>query len=252
MNASHTTGPGLLAALAVCTLAPLSHAQLLTNAGFESGLFGWTTANQIGGDGNFFPQQGTQSPISLFAVPAPPQGARAAMTDSSGPGGHALYQDFVVPADVTSASLGFSLFLNNTADAYFIPPTLDWARTNPQGGTNLNQQARVDIILPAADIFSIEAADVLMNLFSTDAQTPLVMGYTPFSFDITSLLQAHAGETLRLRFAETDNVNFFNMGVDDVTLIAIPAPAVWPLACIALAAAGRRGRTPRGVNPSAC
>jgi hypothetical protein len=36
------------------------------------------------------------------------------------------------------------------------------------------------------------------------------------------------GQTVRLRFAETDNVNFFNFGVDNVT-VNIPAPSALAL-----------------------
>jgi len=209
--------------LAFGALCLQSHAAL-TNGGFELGLTGWNTADQVGSDGSFLSQTGLLSPLNAFAVPAPPEGTQAAMTDSGAGGAHVLYQDFVVPVGVTLATIDFSLYLNNGAGTYFNPAFLDWARTSPQGGTNLNQQARVDIMTTSGDVFSVAAADVLLNLFQTGAATPAVTGYNPLSFDFTALAQAHAGETLRLRFAETDNVNFFNMGVDNVVLV-IPAPS---------------------------
>ena len=146
------------------------------------------------------------------------------MTDSQGPGSHVLYQDFVVPGSISSASIGFSLFINNHNDNgppnFFTPATLDFATTA------LNQQARVDIISASADPFSLATADVFQNLFQTATADPLVSGYTNFLIDISTLLQAHQGETLRLRFAETDNVNFFNFGVDDVSLTTqVPEPS---------------------------
>lgn len=232
------------AALACALSAPV-HAQLITNGGFESGLAGWTRADQIGSDGSFFAQSGTTSPLNGFAVPAPPEGSRAAMTDAAAGGSHVLYQDFTVPNSVTLATVGFSLYLNNAATAYFTPANLDWAATNQAGGLNLNQQARVDIITTAADPFSVAVGSVLQNLFQTTAQTPLVTGYNPFLIDITVLLQSHQGETLRLRFAETDNVNFFNLGVDNVSLSAIPEPATCVMALGALACAMRRRRRTR-------
>ncbi len=226
----------------IAAMAAPSNAQIINNGGFETGLAGWTTANQVGSDGAFLSQTGTGTPINGFAVPAPPQGVRAAMTDAGAGGSHVLYQDFVVPNAVTSASVGFSLFLNNTADAYFFPANLDWAATNQTGGQILNQQARVDLVTTSADAFSVAAGDVLLNLFQTNAQTPLVTGYNPFLIDITALLQAHAGQTLRLRFAETDNINFLNFGVDNVSLIAVPEPATCLIALGAMGAAwaGRR------------
>jgi len=51
-------------------------------------------------------------------------------------------------------------------------------------------------------------------------------GYNPFTVDITAVLAAHAGQTVRLRFAETDNVNIFNFGADGVSVNVVPAPAL--------------------------
>ena len=99
----------------------------------------------------------------------------------------------------------------------------------------LNQQARVDILAAGADPFSIAPADILQNLFLTPSGSPPVSGYTDFAFDISALIASRAGQTIRLRFAETDNVNAFNFGVDAVGL-TVPAPAtVALLACIPLA-----------------
>jgi hypothetical protein len=60
--------------------------------------------------------------------------------------------------------------------------------------------------------------------------------------DVTSLLAPRAGQTLRLRIAETDNVNFLSFGVDDVSL-TIPAPATTlALAPVVLCVLRRRRR----------
>lgn len=208
-------------ALAYFALAPLQ-AGLITNGGFESGLTGWTTADQVGSDGRFFSQTGTLSPANAFTVPAPPEGTRAAMTDAGAGGSHVLYQDFLVPLMVPGASVNFSLFINNGADAFFSPATLDFATPA------LNQQARVDILNLTSD--------VLLNLYQTQPGNPLISGYTPIVRDVTALLQAHAGETLRLRFAEVDNVSFFNLGVDavDINVNAIPEPSTWMMTVGAL------------------
>lgn len=232
------------AALACALSAPV-RAQLITNGGFESGLAGWTTADQVGSDGSFFAQTGTTSPLNGFAVPAPPEGTRAAMTDAGAGGSHVLYQDFTVPNNVTLGTVGFSLYLNNAAGAYFTPAHLDWAATSQAGGTILNQQARVDIITTSADPFSVAGGSVLQNLFQTTALTPPVMGYNPFLIDITALLQAHLGETLRLRFAETDNVNFFNLGVDNVSLT--PEAGTLALLLVGGALVVSRSRRARGA-----
>jgi hypothetical protein len=203
--------------------APAIAAPLILNGGFEAGLTSWLTADQPGSDGTFFLQTGTSSPLNGIPVPAPPGGVRAAMTDQQGPGSHLLYQDFVVPVGVTSATLSFDLFVNNLADAFFLPspPTLDF--TTPAA----NQQARVDLLMGSSGLFSVAPGDVLQNLYQTDPGDPLTAGYFTTTIDLTALLASRAGQTLRLRFAEVDNVLNFNLGVDNVSLDAV-SPVVVP------------------------
>ncbi len=226
---------------ALAGLAHLASAQeLVSNGSFETGFGSWTRADQLGSDGTFSLQTGASSPVNAFPVPTPPHGVRAAMTDSQAGGSHVLYQDIVIPSSVTAASLSFSLFLNNGAGTYFTPSNLDWAATSTTGSQVLNQQARVDFISTTANTFSTLAADVLLNVFQTGASTPPTLGYTTMATDITTFLQARAGQTIRLRFAETDNVNFFNMGVDNVS-VAVPAPGAAVLLCtVALVPRRRR------------
>jgi hypothetical protein len=226
-----------------CALWTPLRAGLITNGGFEAGLAGWTVANQVGSDGTFFVQSGTMSPLGTSAVPAPPQGTQAAMTDAQGPGSHVLYQDFVIPSLVPGAFINFSLLINNLADRFETPNHLDFATPD------LNQRARVDIVTTSADPFSLNTADVLLNVYETQVGDPLVSGYTNFLVDVTTLLQGRQGETLRLRFAGVDNVGPFNFGVDavdiNVTSNPIPEPSTFGLlagGCIALTYAKRRWR----------
>jgi len=199
-------------------VATIASAQnLITNGGFESGFAGWTRADSIASDGTFHLQSGATSPVNGLGVAAPIEGSSAAMTDSQGPGSHVLYQDFVVPLTVPQATLTFSLYVNNRATAFSVPDSLDW--TTPV----LNQHARVDV-MNASDPFSVASADVLLNAYRTAVGSALQFGYTTFTVDVTSLLAANAGRTLRLRFAEADNVNIFNFGVDGVSLVVIPSP----------------------------
>lgn len=214
-----TNAPRILLAIGTLMLAAGANAQeLINNGGFETGFSGWTRADQFGSDGSFFSQTGTSTPIGNSPIAAPPEGAFAAMTDAQGPGSHVLYQNFLVPNNVTAATLRFSLLLNNQATAYTTPNTLDFATTA------LNQQARVDIMAGGSDPFSMNPADILQNVFSTPVGSSLTTPYTPFNIDLTALLASRAGQTLRLRFAEVDNVNIFNVGVDGVSL-AVPAPS---------------------------
>ena len=229
------------ALLIFCFLVPgaIQAAPLILNGGFESGLTSWTRVNQLGSEGNFLLQSGTLSPTNADAVPVPPGGTFAAMTDAFGPGSHVLYQDFVVPTG--SALLSFSLFIGNRANAFFTPASLDFSTPA------LNQQARVDILRGGTDPFSVAAADVLLNVYQAHAGDPLVSGYTTVNSDLSSIFGANVGQTLRLRFAETDNVFTFQMGVDNVSLetSTVPEPAslwLFAISVTGLVALRRHGR----------
>ncbi len=227
---------GAMAAAFAFAILP-AQAVPIVNGDFEAGMTNWTVVNQVGSDGGFLLQSGTTSPVSGTSVPAP-GGGNAAMTDAEGPGSHLLYQDFLQTTAVGSARLSFDLFIGNRADAFYLPDplTLDFATAL------LNQQARVDILLGASDPFSMAASDLLLNLFATGLGDPLVSGYNRIEVDITSLLNANLNQTLRLRFAEVDNVNLFQFGVDNVTLAIgdpaqVPEPGSWLLILAGLTAA---------------
>lgn len=212
-----------ISAALVCALSLQAHAESITNGGFESGFAGWTRADQTGSEGSFSLQSGTLSPVNGITVPAPPGGSTAAMSDAQGPGSHILYQSFVVSAPVPTTFLSFDLFIGNRATAFYTPNTLDFATPT------LNQQARVDILAPSANPFGVSASDVLLNAFGTSTGSPLVSGYNHYSIDVTALLNSHLNTSLVLRFAETDNVSFFQMGVDNVSITAAPEPSTFLL-----------------------
>jgi hypothetical protein len=178
----------------------------VANPGFEPGDFtGWTVFNQAGSNGDFFIQMGTAPNINVgTVVPAPPGGVFAAMTDSGGPGSHILFQDLVVPVN---GMLSFDLFIGNrNAGGFVTPASLDF--------NVVNQQARVDLMDPAAAIQDV-GAGVILNLFQTNVGDPNVSGYNTFVRDVSGL----AGQNVRLRFAEVDSIDFFQFGVDSVILV---------------------------------
>ena len=233
-------------ALFCATIGDAQAANIVNNGGFESGFTSWTRSDQVGSEGTFALQTGTLSPVNGDTVPAPPGGLTAAMSDAQGPGSHVLYQDVVIPALVPSATLSFDLFVGNRANAFFTPATLDFSTPA------LNQQARVDILTAAADPFSVVASDVLLNAFQTHVGDPLVSGYTHYTVDVTSLLNAHLSQTLRVRFSEVDNVFIFQLGVDNVALDVgasqtVPEPASWIL--ITMGGATLAWRRLRGATP---
>lgn len=231
MHACHPPIRTAVAALALAAAGlPALAAPVINNGGFESGLAGWSLANQLGSDGTFTVQSGTASPLNGDPVPAPPQGSNAAMTDAFGPGSRLLYQDFTAVASPGPTTLSFSLFVGNRADRFATPATLDFSIAA------INQQLRVDIVSPSADPFSVAPADVLQSIYASAVGDALVSGYTTISADVSALMAAFAGQTLRLRFAEVDNLLQMQMGVDDVRFAAsVAEPGSLLLAAAALA-----------------
>ena len=222
--------------------------ELVTNGGFETGnLNGWTVSDLPNGSGSWFINDlNGMSPLSAITgapsrtIGPPASGNFYAVSDQEGPGTHALEQSFVVPIDTVSIVVSFDMFRLNSAGSTVIDPAgLD--HTIPRD----NQHGRVDIITAFAGSFSTAATDVVTNLVppGSDGGT-----YIPYSLDITSLVSA--GETYRLRFAETDNFGFFNQGVDNVSIIAdvqpaasVPVPSALLLILAALAGVRHRART---------
>jgi hypothetical protein len=212
---------------------------IIINGGFEAGFASWTRVDQLGSEGTFALQTGTTSPVNGATVPAPPGGTQAAITDAQGPGSHVLYQDFVPSLPITSGRLHLDLFIGNRATAFSTPSPASLDFSTPA----LNQQVRVDILRGGTDPFSVAAADVLLNVYQSKAGDPMVSGYNPIDVDLTALLAANAGSTLRLRFAEVDNVNIFQIGVDNVSFTPVPEPSTLVLCgIVTLLGLGRYGR----------
>ena len=145
------------------------------------------------------------------------------MSDGKGPGRTCSTRTSSSRRADAVGVLHVRLFVGNRADRFPSPPSpagLDF--TTPA----LNQQVRVDILRAATDPFSVATADVLITAYQTQTTDPLVSGYTSFTVNVSSLMASQAGQTLRLRFAEIDNLNFFQFGVDNVSLVAsVPEPS---------------------------
>ena len=205
----------LAAALGVVlTLAipGVSGGATVVNGGFEAGNFtGWLVARL--GDSfpgsSWFVYTGDATPLNRFPIAPPPEGTHAATTDQGGPGSHALYQQVVLEPGLRHV-LSFDLYYNNHSGGFATPPTLDI-------GAFPNQQYRVDVLRPTADLFSVAPGDVLATVFQTREDDPAILAPTRITFD----LSAFAGTTVALRFAEVDNVFFFNASVDNVVVQSV-------------------------------
>lgn len=217
--------------------------ELITNGDFETGTFaGWTTADLPGGSGSWFiDAPGTSTPFSGQPTAANAGGGLFyAVTDQGGPGTHVLLQSFVVPFGVTALTLTFDMFANDWDGGPFVHP----AGLDHNFGPN--QHARVDILTSGAAAFSTALADVVSNHYLGVDGGADPNPYTSYSINLTGL----AAGSYQLRFGEVDNQLFFNVGVDNVSILAdvggaVPEPASMTLLAIGglgLALRARRRR----------
>ena len=203
--------------LVVCALALPAGAGAATvvNGDFETGnLSGWQLYNQPPSpeeSGNWFAYTGTTTPDEFSsAVPAPPAGKYAAVTNQGGPGLHILYQD-VALEPYYSHQLSMLVYYQTGGDLF--SPN-NFVFNEPED----NQQYRVDVMKPSAAIESLSPADILATAFATATGGASALGTTPISLDLTPF----AGQTVRLRFAEVDNQEVFNAAVDSVAIQSTP------------------------------
>jgi CubicO group peptidase (beta-lactamase class C family) len=176
---------------------------------FESGaLDGWQAVGSGSGawfaysDGQVAPDPAQSDPNAPFFVPDPPEGGFAAVTDMNGPGTRILYRD--VGLDGRFA-LHLTVFYIGEAP-FSTPDTLAFE------SSEANQQFRVDLIDPTAPIDSVADGHVLVNIFRTSPGDSISLEPTTVSVD----LSPWAGQTVRLRLAQTDNQGPLRAGVDNI------------------------------------
>lgn len=202
-----------LAAMSFLVLVPRAGAATVVNGDFETGnLVGWTTLEE--GEGEWDTYSGTLGG-DFFA---PPQGSFAATTFQEGPGLNVLYQDVSVGTGPDEVLRLYAYYAS--AEPLATPPS---GTLSP--GEFPNQQYRIDVIDPAADIDSVDPADILAPVFATETGDSPSMAPKLLSVDLTEF----GGETVRLRMAEVDNQGPINAGVDAVAIgPPPPAPPVSP------------------------
>lgn len=163
--------------------------EVIAQGGFETGTFGgWRTRDTGFGswvinDGAFDPD-GPDGPLDPFA------GQFNAMTLQIGAGEHLLYQDVFIPQDAQSATLRWAQRIRNHAP-YFSAP---------------NQQFSVEIRSTADEILALA--------FTTHPDDPLLQDWREHSFD----LSAFRGRTVRVAFHQQDNLGYFNVHLDNVSV----------------------------------
>ncbi len=211
--------------------------------GENGNLNGWTTFQVANAAGSWGNQTGTISPLSGVTVPSPANGLYAAMLDQaplgvdtqsllsaagvlttrpglSQFGTNILYQDIFIPTGTSAATLSFSLFLNSASrfTDSLSNSSLDYRGTTP------NQQFRVDIMNPTANILDV-GSGVLLSVFRTSPLTSNFAGYVT----ITANLTQFAGKTIRLRIAGVNNQATLIAGVDNVHVTTVYTDTQLPI-----------------------
>lgn len=177
---------------------------------------GWITAIQPGSSGSFliYNSAATTTPLSGFPILSPPPCAlKAAISDETAPSSVLIYRDVFLPNLPSNYkyTLSFKVGAENHASDYISPQSLLLSVPN--------QQARVDVIKPTSDPFTMISGDILLNAFNTPPGSPLVIPYNEVTVDLPSDLM---NQIIRIRFAQVGNQYYFQLYADCVTLIAQP------------------------------
>lgn len=77
----------------------------------------------------------------------------------------------------------------------------------------------MDILSRVAGVFDT-GSGVVRNLFIGGDLITVKQPYTHYTYELSSLAPGY----YQLRFAEADNIQLFNMGVDNVSLTTVPEP----------------------------
>ena len=179
--------------------------ELIVNGGFETGDFtGWTVSNS-GGPGGWAINNGTYDPNGLATPLAPISGAFDAVSYQSGSGdAFPLRRVRRAPAD---------RFRNATLVGS--DPKLRNAIQRSQSGFRV--------------LLHNLTGGWIQEVFSTQPGDPLQqVGPNHRSFDVTALLQSRAGQPIQLSFQQQDSLCYFNVTLDDMSLLVTVASAASP------------------------
>jgi hypothetical protein len=202
----------LIACLALCAAPSAASGAIVNNGDFETGNFsGWHEDYLNPEVGRWFNYTGTSSPIEHFPIPAPPQGAHAAITDQGEVSRQILYQDVTLPPGGSVNQLSLSAYysgggIGGSAAPFASPDTLSLDVEN--------EQYRIDVMKPSAPLDSVSSSDVLLTLLRTTGTSPGILNPTTLTAD----LSPYAGQTVRIRFAVVVTDHTLNGGVDAVAI----------------------------------
>ena len=184
-------------------------AATVQNGSFENHFEGWNRDSLGGG------AWGTKvNPLSEAQIKeSPRKGRKAAYASQNNPSSNVLYQDVDLRANREHKLIVWVTYKCKAED-FVTPDSLDPGPLEPpkrRGPLAENEQFRIDVMDPEAPIRSVDSGDV-KPVFRTEVGDPRRRGW----FKVHANLSSFAGETVRLRFAEVDNVDYFTVGVDGV------------------------------------
>ncbi len=170
----------------------------IINGDFERGdLTGWIAENT--GIGSFVINNGTFDPRSPDGPTPAFAGNFSALSRQQNAGLRSIYQDVVIPAGATFATLSWTDRIRNHGTAF-----------GPEQSFKVTAR---DLISGATSL-----------LFDTTNNLPLLNDWTNRVVDITSL----RGRTLRLAFLVQDELGFLNVHLDNISLfVGSPLPTTF-------------------------
>jgi hypothetical protein len=204
-----------------------SFASLIVNGDFETGDFSGWLVSQSGGS--------SQTVVSAIGDPelgaSPTNDFYAFAGNQSGPSQNVFWQSVVVPENLTLANFSFDYAYQNFASDF---STLDTLAIDDSS----NQQFRVDILLGTSLFDSLNITDIVFSAIQTVSGESNTQAWTSFSEDITASLIGLQGEDVLVRFAQSDNQGAFDIGFDNVSLIAevtdVPEPSSMAIFALAI------------------
>jgi hypothetical protein len=180
-----------------------------SNEDFESGsLSAWRTDVKGAGawvlydHGKTSPAPALDDPNFPFDVPDPPQGKRAAIVVANAPGRRILYRDVTLDG---AYRLRMSVFYANAGR--FSP-----IASSPQNTISDEQQFRIDLVVPTAQLDTTATEDILATIFRAQPDAPARREPA----DIVIDLSPWSGRTVRLRVAVADNQGPLRAGIDHI------------------------------------
>ena len=181
--------------------APLVR-EAMVNGDFETGdLTGWTVSGT--GSGNWIINDGSINPPGPGGPLPPIDGNFDAVSVATGRSTAILSELITLPTTVSSAVLSWSDRIRNHA-GNFADPVQEWRVLVLDDGGSLIQE-----------VYSTGRGDA-----------PQQVGPNDRSFDLTSLFQTLAGQTVQIRFEQQELFYYFDVALDDVSLKIDSTPSV--------------------------